>query len=250
MSPWRPSQWQTQAPQKVIITFPGQGAPQQYAAAGGVNVTLPSVQTMYAFDAEINVEHSQSLTRTKHPVQTGASISDHAYIEPAELVMDVGMSDGMDAYFNPSTWTGSQSQSVSAFQTIIALQFSRIPLTITTRLRTYQNMVIDNDVATDTYKTANGLRMRISFGQIFLADTSQPTVSARPQETNTSQLGAVTPQPTTAAQESQNNINNEEVTSKLNGQVVSTNTTVYNSQGAGNYSSTNINNLDSLPPPK
>lgn len=245
---WRPTQWQTQAPQKVIITFPGQGQSAQYASAVGSNVTLPATQTLYAFDAEIMIEHQQELTRTKHPVQTGASISDHAYIEPAVLVLDVGMSDGMDAYFNPSTWTGSQSQSISAYQTMLALQYSRIPLSITTRLRTYQNMVIDSLNPTDTAKTAQGLRMRVVFGQIFLANISQPNVSARPQDTNSTNLGTVNPQPPTDAQVSQNMVPGGVVTSSLGGQEVSS--TTYNSQGAGDWSSTNTNELSSLPPPK
>ena len=87
---------------------------------------------------------SSNCEATEHPVQTGASIADHAYIVPARLVLDIGMSDAMDAYFSPTTWSGSDSKSVAAYQTMLALQFSRIPLTITTKLRTYQNMVIDS----------------------------------------------------------------------------------------------------------
>jgi len=140
---WRPPQWQTTSASKVLITFPGQGNAPQYSGTAGSNATLPATQTLYAFDAELEIEHQQELRRTEHPVQTGTSISDHAYIVPARLVLDVGMSDAMDAYYNPTTWSGSTSKSVSAYQTMLALQFSRIPLSITTRLRTYQNMVIE-----------------------------------------------------------------------------------------------------------
>lgn len=242
---WRPPQWQASTPQKVIITFPGQGAAPQYASAPGVNVTLPSVQTLYAFDAEIDIEHQQELERTQHPVQTGASISDHAFIKPAILRLEVGMSDAMDSYFNPSTWTGNPSKSVSAYDTMLALQYSRIPLTVTTRLRTYQNMVIDSLNPTDTVKSAHGLRARIVFGQILLANTTQPAVSARPQETNSTNLGVVNQQPPTASQVSQNGVPGGVVTSSLDGEQVSENT--YNAAGAGNWSSVNTQNLSSLP---
>lgn len=228
---WRPAQWQTQAPQKVIITFPGQGTAPQYNTATGINVTLPNAQTLYAFDAEIGIEHQQELRRTEHPVQTGASIADHAYIVPARLIMDIGMSDAMDAYFNPSTWSGSGSKSVASYQTMLALQFSRIPITITTKLRTYQNMVIDSLAPQETLKTFAGLRMRIEFGQIFLAKVTQPTLSARPQDSNTTNLGSVNTQPPSPAQQSQNNVFES-----------ATPVTPSNAIGAGKYSSVNTNN--------
>ena len=238
---WRPQQWQTQVPQKVIITFPGQGQAPQYGSAIGSNVTLPAGQTLYAFDAEITVEHQQELHKTEHPVQTGASISDHAYMMPARLVLDIGMSDAMDAYFSPSTWSGSTSKSVSAYQTMLALQFSRIPLSVTTKLRTYQNMVIEGLTPQETMKTIAGLRMRVEMGQIFMANVTQVPVSARPQDSNTTNLGAVNPQPPTAAQESQNNVTNIPTFSQ---------TLQYNAIGAGDWSSVNTDNLSSLPGPK
>lgn len=235
-TPYRPAGWQQQAPQKVIITFPGQGQnPQQFSAAAGITVTLPNSQTLYAFDAEIQIEHEQRLRKTEHPVQTGASVSDHAYLEPAHLVLDIGMSDAMDAYFNPTTWSGTTSKSVSAYQTMLALQFSRIPLQITTRLRAYQNMVIEALTPNETFKTAHGLRMRIEFGEIFVANAFTQVLSARPQTTESTPVGVVVPQATTAAQDSQYNVSDSDAP------IVPS-----NAIGAGEWSSTNNKNLSTL----
>lgn len=243
--PWRPPQWQSQAPQKVIITFPGLGQAPQYSQASGLSVTLPPGQTLYAFDAEIQIEHQQQLRKTEHPVQTGASITDHAYLEPARLILDVGMSDAMDAYFVPSTWTGAQSKSVAAYQTVLALQFARVPLTITTRLRTYLNMLIENPVANETHKTAHGLRMRIEFGQIFLASISVVTASARPNETNETGLATVTTTPPTAAQVSQYNVLAPGFAA---GEAALASPVVPSSAiGSGPWCSVNTNNLSNLP---
>lgn len=233
MGAYRPPQWQAQLPQTIIITFPGQPQAAQYSSASGVSASLPTSQTQYVFDAVIVAEHGQSLTKTKHPVQTGASISDHIYIEPADLILDVGMSDAMDAYFNPSTWTGSPSKSVAAYQTLLALAFARIPLTITTRLRTYTNMVITDLPAQDTVKTIQGLRARITFGQLFLADVTSAPVSARNQDTDATNLGAVNTVPPTTAQNQQN-------------QVPPT-YHPWDSIGAGDYSSVNQSLSGSLP---
>ena len=235
---YTPQQWFAKSPAKTIITFPGQGnAPQYSSSASGGGSTLPSGQTLYAFDAEILIEHHQLLRRTQHPVQTGASISDHAYIEPARLVLDIGMSDVMAAFYSPSTWTGSSSKSVSAYQTMLALQFSRIPLTITTRLRTYQSMLIESLMPLDSHKTIQGLRMRVEFGQIFMATVTQTEDSARPQDTQETNLGAGTTQAPTAAQLAQNNLS-----SAVNSATgVTTPNLPSTAIGAGSWSSANLN---------
>lgn len=229
---WRPPQWQD--PATILITFPGQGnnAP-QYSPLSGIGATLPTGLTNYVFDAVIAAEHDQEMVVTEHPVQSGASISDHAYLRPARLVLDIGMSDAMDAFFNPSTWTGAPTKSVSAYQTLLALQASRIPLTITTKLRTYYNMLITNPLARETYKTIAGLRAQISFQQIFMAQVTIPPASARPQDTNDTNLGQVTPQPPSQAQDTQN--------------IVPPTYHPWNSIGAGDASSVNQQNLSSLP---
>ena len=239
--PYRPANWQVQSPSKVVLTFPGQPSAGQYSSASGSTVTLPSSQTLYAFDADIEIEHQQQLRRTEHPVQTGASISDHAFIVPARLVLDIGMSDVMSAYYNPSTWQGSQSKSVSAYQTMLALQFSRIPFSITTKLRTYSNMIVEGLTPRESVKTIQGLRMRVEFGQIFIANITSTPVSARPQDTQSTNLGTVSPQSPTPTEDSQNSVAGLSNLMQFMGIVPS------DSIGAGNWSSVNTNNLISLP---
>lgn len=229
---WRPPQWQQ--PATILLTFPGQGTnTPQYSSASGIGATLPTGPTMYVFDAVIRASHEQRITKTKHPVQTGASISDHAYIEPASLILDVGMSDAMDSFFIPSTWTGAPSKSVSTYQTLLALQFSRIPLSVTTKLRTYTNMLITNPLAEETVKTVAGLRVRVEFEQIFMAQTVIVPNSARLQDTGATNLGSVQPQPPSASQQQQN--------------ITPPTYHPWNAIGAGDASSVNQNNLTSLP---
>jgi hypothetical protein len=265
---WRPPQWNNNSPAKVIINFPGQAQPTQYSNATGSTVTLPSVPTLYAFDAEISIEHEQRLTRTEHPIQTGAAISDHAFIQPARLVLDILMTDTIAAYYSPSTWQGSPSKSVSAFQTMLALMFSRIPLTITTRLRTYNNMVIEGLIPRDTVKTGTALRMTVEFGQIFVANVTVVTNSARPQDTQTTNLGTVNPTAVPTTVESQNNVQGATISPSASaglsgspqGNVPGlgmgpTSPSALSSlgigvDGSGNFSSVNVINSTSLSGPK
>ena len=221
IGPYRPPQW-SQGPAMVSITqVPTQGQSTGLTMVDGVPTLggSGSTQTTYVFDAVLDLEHEQRLEKTHHPVQTGADISSHAYLMPARLVMYVGMSDAMDAYSNgqnnansagnasPDTvapFTGtSSSKSVNAYQTMISLQTARQPLTVTTRLRTYTNMMVTAVSPREDYKTITGLRMRVEFEQIFMASmiaggsttASQPAISARPDAAQPAGLGQVNPSP-------------------------------------------------------
>jgi len=182
-------------------------------------VASGSTQTTYVFDAVLELEHDQRLEKTRHPVQTGADISSHAYLMPPRLVLFIGMSDAMDAYAsgannantagsatpdNVTPFSGSStSKSVNAYQTLISLQLARQPLTVTTRLRTYANMLITSINPREDYKTIAGLRVRVEFEQIFTATTAVSAVtsplssltalSARPDATQQTGLGQVNP---------------------------------------------------------
>ena len=203
--PWYPPQW-SNAPAMVSITATLQGGSTTTELSSSLpNGLGPSTQSLttplpsvslptYVFDAVLSLEHDQRLVKTQHPVQTGASISSHAYLMPAQLVLYVGMSDAMQAYA-AGIWAGNASKSVSAYQTMLSLQAARIPLTVVTRLRTYNNMIITSVAPREDSKTITGLRMRVELEEIFTASTALSPTSARSNDTASTGLGAVNPVP-------------------------------------------------------
>jgi hypothetical protein len=199
---YRPPQWQQGINYTTcLLIFPGSPTPGQYSQLG-ISATLPNSQTLYVFDAVVRINHNQRIRITEHPVQTGANISDHAYIEPARVTLDIRMSDAMDSY-SAGMWNGGPTKSVSAYQTLLALGFARSLLVLTTRLRTYTNVVIENIEADDTVKTIYGLSCRVTFKEIFLANTQTIVNSALPQTTQSTALGSVSSLPPTASQVAQ-----------------------------------------------
>lgn len=172
--PWRPPQWSNLPTEKEQL------------------VLVKTNISGYFFDAVIREEHTSTLNITEHPVQSGANITDHAYIEPARLVMEIGMSDVMDALY-PGQFEDAYTKSVSAYRTLLELQKSRMPLTVLTRLYLYQNMLIESLSAPDDYKTLYGLRCTVTLREIMVVDVPQTTVSARPQTTGSTQQGSVQP---------------------------------------------------------
>jgi len=200
---YRPPEWSQLA--TTVITEPGLapvngGSAASNNASGGVPVTggnlsveatttSATAPSVYVFDAVFRIEHAQQLRATEHPTQNGASIADHALILPATVVLEIGMSDAMAA-FAPGVWDSNPSKSVSAYETMVAVQQRRRPLTLTTRLATYTNMLIESIRALDTHKTSTGLRATITFVQIFNGTVTLTPVSDRPQTTDSTSIGA------------------------------------------------------------
>lgn len=130
------------------------------------------------FDAVISVSTEHTATITSHPVQLGANISDHMYLEPISITMEIAMSDAMDSMVY-GQWKGGYTKSVSAYRMLCDLQARRIPITVLTRLNKYPNMVIESISVNDDYKSLYGLRATVSLKQVFVAEATTDTVSAR-----------------------------------------------------------------------
>lgn len=136
------------------------------------------------FDGIMSTETEEQLTITSHPVQSGANISDHAYREPTRITMEIVMSDVM-ACRQPGQFNSFFDKSVSAYRRLLDLQRSRIPVSVTTRLGTYKNMLIESVSAPDDVNTRDGLRCSVSMREVLVAKVGVTKVSARAWTTGT-----------------------------------------------------------------
>jgi hypothetical protein len=127
------------------------------------------------FDAILKTDHSSKLTATSHPIESGASISDHAFVEPAEVSIELAVSDseiGGGAF-------GSGDRSVKAFGELLRLQTSRKLMTVVTRFKTYNDMLIMSVSVPDDYTTMNAFKAIIMLREIPTVSTSAVSVTAR-----------------------------------------------------------------------
>ncbi|HXR75138.1 MAG TPA: hypothetical protein VN737_04125 [Bryobacteraceae bacterium] len=188
---WRPPQW-------------ARGIP---AIAITATDPVTKAQTAYVFDAVIRAEHEQRTAVTLNPVQTGAAISDHAYTIPASLVLEIAMSDAMQS-FTMGQWADGPSKSVSAYQKLISLQKQRLPLQVSTRLRSYSNMMITGVHAEEDHETASALKATVTFQEILTATVitadSSSSDSALPQTTNQTVVGQIQAQAVPQSVQAQN----------------------------------------------
>ncbi len=158
---YRPPQWGNEKPQTFIEDELG---------------------ILWYFDAVIRLDHNQSQRITQHPVQNGANITDHSFAMPATLSLEIGMSEVMDSYV-PGQWNGdneSWPKSKMAYQQLVSWKNLGVPLTISSRLDTYENMVIATINAPDDIKTKYGLKAMVTFQQIFVFNVGVQKTSLRP----------------------------------------------------------------------
>lgn len=142
----------------------------------------------FVFDANFSIDHETNLTITEQPVQTGVNISDHAYMEPKQVIFDIGMSDVMTSVVD-GQFSDNDSRSVSAYTTLRRLQSERLPIQVATRLGTYENMLVATLSSTDNSTTGNGLRATVTLQEIMVVSVSTVKISARPQTSTTTNNG-------------------------------------------------------------
>ena len=144
----------------------------------------------YFFDGFMQVEHNIELQTTSNPVETGASVVDHAYVKPAELVMKVMMSDVHQSLV-PGQFTGASFRSVNAWQVLRKLQSDRIPMSVFTRLGLYTNMLITKLTTTDTAETFRALSAEVTLREIPVARVKTVKISSADQTTINTEMGKI-----------------------------------------------------------
>lgn len=146
------------------------------------------------FDAVLKTDHTSKVTATSHPVESGANISDHAFVEPAEISLEVGVSD---CETGNGTF-GSGNRSRKAFAELLKLQTSRQLITVVTRFKTYRNMLITSISVPDDYTTMFAFKANIMLKEIPVVSTRRVSVTSSDQSqkagsTNSGTTQAATP---------------------------------------------------------
>ena len=117
---------------------------------------------------------------TAHPVQQGASISDHKYRKPISLKMSM-MYKG-----------GSASELGLVYQKLLDLQSSVDLFDVMTPKRIYSNMQIISLSCTTDQRTENVLSISGEFREVIIVDVVVSNVPARSKQKKASKTGGIT----------------------------------------------------------
>lgn len=137
-----------------------------------IGVMIPSVVTSEA--------HTDTLTITDHPIEDGSVIADHAYKNPAQLVMKVGFAGGGALLDFAGSLTASSLLGLSpkeTYQQLLDLQSSRKPFNVTTGKRQYKNMLIATLSVTTDSKSENVLFADLTLKEVILVQTKEVYVA-------------------------------------------------------------------------
>lgn len=131
-------------------------------------------------DVIINEETNDTLTITKQPVQTGASITDHAYKEPTALSMTILQQNNDTISGLLTTFSGNSLKAL--YEQFLELQFSRVPFSILTPKRIYKSMLMSVIRQVTDKNTENILALNVSFQQVFIVSIGTATIPASRQK--------------------------------------------------------------------
>lgn len=129
----------------------------------------------------INENTTDTLTVTKQPVQQGASITDHSFVEPVTFQHTI--------YFAAPQITGGDSLP-AIYQKLLTLQSARVPFTIVTPKRTYKNMLLTSLSQTTDARSENNLAINASYQEVILVPVLATLVPDRPKQKNPGSTGA------------------------------------------------------------
>lgn len=144
----------------------------------------------YFFDGFMTVDYTHELEITSNPVETGASVTDHSYVKPAEIQMLIRMSDVHQSLV-PGQFTGGWSRSVTAWKLLKKIQEDRIPVMVGTQLGMYYNMLIKSLQANEDQSTYRGLYVTATLVELPVARIRTVEISSASQTTIETEMGQI-----------------------------------------------------------
>ncbi|MGO4738654.1 phage baseplate protein [Bosea sp. 2KB_26] len=133
-------------------------------------------------DVVIREINKDELVVTDHPVERGAAISDHAFMRPSEIEMQVAWSDSTAGYVGYCR---------DVYEQFLALQKKREPFNVSTGKRSYKNMLVSSLAVSTDEKTENILLVSVRLREVIMVST-QTTGSPKSVQANPAKTGATT----------------------------------------------------------
>lgn len=139
-------------------------------------------------DASVSEDHVSSCEPTDNPVEGGAKITDHVQLNPKQLTVEGVISDsplGFAVIGNiqniaraVATVFGNSVRSIDAYNELVELQESRIPFTVVTGLKRYENMILMNLTVPRTVQTGRAIHFKAVMREIVIVNSEVTPNSA------------------------------------------------------------------------
>jgi len=140
------------------------------------------------FDAVFEEDHTLELEVTDNPVETGVSITDHAYMKPYKVKITAGVSD-TPLVERGDGYGAGYGRAKEAFAQLEALMRTREPFDVQTGLKLYQNMLCTSINTTQDSGTSNALIFTADLREIIIVQTQAVTYPPRAKGKAANQAG-------------------------------------------------------------
>ncbi len=142
----------------------------------------------FVFDAIFSETHYSTLEVTENPVESGASITDHAYVKPYRVTVSAGISNTPLGPVSGQFGDGAE-RARTAYQALLDLQATREPFDVQTGLKLYSDMVCTSIGTQQDPRTPEVLDFVAELRQIIIVTTEVVTYPARAAGSATNQAG-------------------------------------------------------------
>jgi len=171
-------------------------------------LTIVPVRMIGPFTAQVTIEerHRDEIAITRHPVEQGAQISDHAYRLPAAVTITGGWSNSAPANLGGGggiiqsairsvtsiLGTGGNENFVrEMYEKLLKLQASLVPFAILTGKRNYSNMLLRELETDTTAETGTTFLFRAHCVEILITQTQSVKISPNSVQADPSKTGSV-----------------------------------------------------------
>jgi Dit-like phage tail protein len=121
-------------------------------------------------DVIVNESVQTNSTITSNPVENGSDVNDHIIINPMTYSISgivsntkVGFLGGLNTL---ESFTSDTTPSQDAWEDLLELQADRIPFTLVTNLKSYDNVVIENLATSQDKDSSNSLNFTANLREI------------------------------------------------------------------------------------
>lgn len=147
------------------------------------------------FDATISENHTSTMTKTEHAIETGSKITDHSYANPDELTLILMSSDVNE----------DDGHSVETYKSLKTLQKSGEPLTVVTSMGSYKNMLITSLSAPRDSTSVHSVTATVMFEEMLIVSTETVSVEGRSNDQDSQKTGSTSSGTKQATDASNNN---------------------------------------------
>jgi len=139
-----------------------------------------------SFDAVLEEVVSKTATKTSSPLETGAPVNDHVFLNPITYLLTGGVTNtpfltpeeqifNLDNFFAGGTAT---TRKQSAWDTLSTLFNTSSLITVQADLETLENMIIVDLSAPTDKLTKNALIFNATIEEVFIVDTAEGILTA------------------------------------------------------------------------